>query len=292
MPPQKKALTLLYTDSIVKAYKMFSMDESFEGITNVYDLNRHPNETMVVDDALYHAFELIAETGNRAIYLAPVYTEYDNLFFCNDDSETVNYDAYQNGEVAAYFSEVAAYSNDPSDVNVELLGGNQVRLSVSDDYLAFAEKNFISDFIDFSWMKNAFITDYVADVMIDNGYTLGSLTSYDGFTRNLDQTSAITKLNAGPDTSGTAGKMRIILSIYMTGRGISFILPVSCIMTGRKVLSVCTIIRCRTRKNIIIMNLRAVISGPVMQIPQTDCVSPQSIIWQLMRTTSAVQNSF
>ena len=80
MPPQKKALTLLYTDSIVKAYKMFSMDESFEGITNVYDLNRHPNETMVVDDALYHAFELIAETGNRAIYLAPVYTEYDNLF--------------------------------------------------------------------------------------------------------------------------------------------------------------------------------------------------------------------
>ena len=42
-------------------------------------------------------------------------------------------------------------------------------------------------------MKNAFITDYVADVMIENGYTLGSLTSYDGFTRNLDLTSAITK---------------------------------------------------------------------------------------------------
>ena len=78
---KKKALTLLYTDSIVKAYKIFSSDESFEGITNVYDLNQHPNETMVVDDALYHAFELIAETENRAIYLAPVYTEYDNLFF-------------------------------------------------------------------------------------------------------------------------------------------------------------------------------------------------------------------
>lgn len=201
---EKKALTLLYTDSIVKAYKIFSSDESFEGITNVYDLNRHPNETMLVDDALYHAFELIAETGNRAIYLAPVYTEYDNLFFCNDDSETVNYDAYQNGEVAAYFSEVAAYSNDPSGVNVELLGGNQVKLSVSDDYLAFAEKNFISDFIDLSWMKNAFITDYVADVMIENGYTLGTLTSYDGFTRNLDLTSAITKLNADLDNSGTA----------------------------------------------------------------------------------------
>ena len=74
---------------------------------------------------------------------------------------------------------------------------------MSEDYLAFAEKNYISDFIDFSWMKNAFITDYVADVMIDNGYTLGSLTSYDGFTRNLDQTSAIAKLNAGSDSSET-----------------------------------------------------------------------------------------
>ena len=203
---EKKALTLLYTDSIVKAYKMFSSDESFEGITNVYDLNQHPNETMVVDDALYHAFELIAETGNRAVYLAPVDAEYENLFFCNDDSEAVSYDAYQNGEVAAYFSEVTDYSNDTSKVNVELLGDNQVRLSVSDDYLAFAEKNFISDFIDFSWMKNAFITDYVADVMIDNGYTLGSLTSYDGFTRNLDQTSAIAKLNAGSDSSETTDR--------------------------------------------------------------------------------------
>lgn len=55
-------------------------------------------------------------------------------------------------------------------------------------------------------MKNAFITDYVADVMIDNGYTLGSLTSYDGFTRNLDQTSAITKLNAGGYIRDSRGK--------------------------------------------------------------------------------------
>ena len=29
---EKKALTLLYTDSIVKAYKIFSSDESFEGM--------------------------------------------------------------------------------------------------------------------------------------------------------------------------------------------------------------------------------------------------------------------
>ena len=59
---------------------------------------------------------------------------------------SVNYDAYQNGEVAAYFSEVAAYSNDPSDVNVELLGGNQVKLSVSDDYPCFCREEFYFGF--------------------------------------------------------------------------------------------------------------------------------------------------
>ena len=219
-----------------------------------------------------------------------MYTEYDNLFFCNDDSETVNYDAYQNGEVAAYFSEVAAYSNDPSDVNVELLGGNQVRLSVSDDYLALQRRIYFG-FIDFR-DENAFITDYVADVMIDNGYTLGSLTSYDGFTRNLDQTSAITKLNAGPDTSGTAEE-NADYSFNLYDRQGNIIYPAGVMhYDGRKVLSVCTIIRCRTRKNIIIMNLRAVISGPVMQIPQTDCVSPQSIIWQLMRRHQLCRTHF
>ena len=65
--------------------------------------------------------------------------EYDNLFFCNDDAETVSFDAYQNTEVAAYFSEITAYTNDPEMVNLELLGDNRVRLFVSDDYMKFAK---------------------------------------------------------------------------------------------------------------------------------------------------------
>ena len=46
------------------------------------------------------------------------------------------------------------------------------------------------------------------------------------------------------------------------------------------------------KENIIIMNLRAVISGPVMQIPQTDCVSPRLIIWQLMRRHQLCRTHF
>jgi len=48
------------------------------------------------------------------------------------------------------------------------------------------KKNGITDFIDFSWMKNAFIIDYIADTFLEYGYTNGCITSYDGFVRNLD----------------------------------------------------------------------------------------------------------
>ena len=196
---EKKALTLLYTESVVKAYQMFCNDESFEGITNVYDINEHPNEELTVDAVLYQALEQIVSSGRRELYLAPVYTEYDNLFFCNDDVETVSFDGYQNEEVASYFSEVASYANDPDMVNMELLGNNKVKLFVSDEYLAFAKENYISDYIDFSWMKNAFIADYLADTMISNGYTFGSITSYNGFTRNLDDGSVAGEQSGNTD---------------------------------------------------------------------------------------------
>lgn len=187
---EKKAITLLYTDSIAKAYQSFHSGESFDGITNVYDINKHPNEELVVDEVLYHAFELLEQYGRRELYFAPIYTEYDNLFFCNDDSETINYDAYQNADVAHYFAQIVSYANNPQMIDLQLLGENRVRLFVSDEYLAYAKENFISDYIDFSWIKNAFVIDYLADTMIEHGYTRGSIVSYDGFSRNFDSQNA------------------------------------------------------------------------------------------------------
>ena len=184
---EKKALTLLYTDALVKAYEVFHNDEAFEGVNNIYEINQHPNEELTVDPVLYGAFETVAEYGRREVYLAPVYLEYKNLFFCNDDSETFHYDAEQNADVRTYFGEIAAYANDPSMVNVELLGDNRLKLHVSEEYLAYAKENGIEKFVDFAWMQNAFITDYLSDVMVEKGYTLGSISSCDGYTRNLDE---------------------------------------------------------------------------------------------------------
>ncbi|MCC8103384.1 MAG: hypothetical protein LIP11_14385 [Clostridiales bacterium] len=183
---EKKALISLYTSALETAYQNFHNEESFDGVNNICYINAHPNEEITVDDILYDAFALMEESGGRQLYLGPIYTEYNNLFYCNDDWETAEYDPYQNEEVAEYFAEILSYASSDEQIELRLLGDHTIMLYVSDEYLAFAEETGFLSFIDFFWMKNAFIIDYLADTLIENGYTLGAISSYDGFARNLD----------------------------------------------------------------------------------------------------------
>ena len=183
---EKRALTETYTEAAAAAYRLFSAGEGFEGVTNVYDLNRHPNEVLTVDGALYEAFALLERYGDRSVYLGPVYEIYNGLFSCGEDWQTVDFDPYVNPDIAAFCAEAAAYARDPESVRVELLGDGQVRLHVSEEYLAFAGNSETSRFVDFYWLTNAFIADYLAQALSGQGYTHGALASYDGFIRNLD----------------------------------------------------------------------------------------------------------
>lgn len=184
---ENKALTNFYTDATVDAYKIFTSDEGFEDIDNIYTMNQNPNKELEVDKALYEAFELLQEYGNRYIYLAPVYAQYDDMFFSTDESEIGSYDPYSNKEVADYYAEIAAYANNPEKVEVKLLGDNKVMLYVAEDYLQYANENGIERFVDLFWMKNAFVTDYLSDVITGKGYTHGTISSRDGFSRNLNE---------------------------------------------------------------------------------------------------------
>lgn len=183
---ERKAVTTRYTSLCRSAYEQFHSREGFEGVNNVYAVNRHPNEPLELDPGLYAALSAVAESGSRLLYLGPVYARYEDLFFCGDDSQLADFDPRLSEDVAREYAEILAYANDPGAVRLELLGENRVRLAVSEDYLAYAAREGIEDFIDFSWTRNAFIADYVADGLAALGYTRGALTSYDGFVRNLD----------------------------------------------------------------------------------------------------------
>lgn len=183
---ENNAVTLQYSKAAEKAYQLFTNDAEFEDVHNVRYINEHPNEEIQVEDGLYQAFSLLKEYGNRNLYLAPVYDRYDDLFSCEDDSQAVDYDPYASEAVAEEYAEIAAYANDPASVEIELLEDNRIRLRVSQEYLDYAEENGIDSLIDFFWMENAFRADYLAEAMISSGYTKGSLSSVDGYVRNLD----------------------------------------------------------------------------------------------------------
>lgn len=180
-------VTRMYTELTEFAFRIFSADTEVENLGNVWYLNRHPNEEVAVAHELYQALELVTEYDSRYLFLGPVYDVYDPVFLAETSAEAALYDPAREPELAAYVQETMQYCADPNRIRLELLGEDRVKLHISEDYLAYAQENGIETFLDFGWMTNAFVADYMADTLAVSGYTNGYLASYDGFTRNLDE---------------------------------------------------------------------------------------------------------
>lgn len=180
---QAKKLEALYSQLTVSACKLFS--PYVAGTDNLYAINAAVNEVITVAPELYDALALISGSGSRHAFMGPAKALYEPVFLSASDAEAALYDPMKDPERQALVRETAAFCADPEMVSLELLGGSQVRLRVSDAYLAFAEENDIEVFLDLDWMTNAFVIDYMADALAAEGFTCGYLVSYDGFTRNL-----------------------------------------------------------------------------------------------------------
>lgn len=181
---ENKALTELYTSLSVKAFSMFSTLEYEEPVSLGY-INRHPNANIVVDPVLYNAFSLLKEHEDRHIYLGPVLESYDCLFYTQSECDALNYDPYASEDIALIYEEAASFARDEAAVDIKLLGDNTICLEVSDEYLSYAKENEFHNFLDFGYMKNAFVIDYISSELISKGFTRGELVSFDGFAVNL-----------------------------------------------------------------------------------------------------------
>lgn len=183
---ERREVRTLYSEAVTDALELFSSDVESEEQVNLWYINQHPNEVITVADELYSALELLEESGMRYHYLAPLYGQYYALCNSANDQEAAQYDPRLNSAQAEFFAEAAAFARDPESIRLELLGEDRVQLYVSDEYMDCAKANAVTSFIDFTWMKNAFIADYIAQKLIDAGYTRGALISDDGFMRCLD----------------------------------------------------------------------------------------------------------
>ena len=179
-----KKLEAAYAHAAVKAYLLFTPDEEIPGIININYVNQHPNEEITVDPVLYEAFAKLE--GTRYLYMGPIYAHYTELLHNASQEYAAQLDPAQDEDAAALVQALARFANDPETVDLELMGDNRIKLSVSDTYLAFLEAEELEEtFLDFSYMTNAFVIDYLADVLSSQDLTDGYLVSVDGYTRNL-----------------------------------------------------------------------------------------------------------
>lgn len=184
---ERKALQPLYAEACVNAWKLFYNEAGQTDLTGLYALNQQPNTRVQVDRHLYAVLEQLEENGTRAIYLAPVYAAYNNLFYSDDEAMALQNDPTTDPDTRAYVAKLASFACDPETLQLQLHGNQQVTLHVSPEYLTFAKENEIACYLDLGWLRNAFIIDYISRKLVDNGFTNGYLTSVDGFVRNLDQ---------------------------------------------------------------------------------------------------------
>jgi len=214
---ESKALERLYGEATEKAWNLFYNEAGASEISGLYALNQQPNTEITVDSALYAALAQLKENGTRALYLGPVYAAYDQVFYSIDATEAENSDPTKVPELREYVQTLANFANDPESVELELHGNDQVKLSVSEAYLAFAKENDVQYLLDLGWLKNAFAIDFMAQTLIKGGFTNGYLSSVDGFTRNLDQRNTAYNFNLF-DSGKRAGVMQ-----YHGGLSIAFL---------------------------------------------------------------------
>lgn len=181
---ERKAVSAIYTQALDHAYLVLSSREDAQD-AGLAALNASPNREITVDPLLYAALRTVEEAGSRQPYFAPLTEHYHNLLTADSDEAAAQWDPDLTESVGEYVRELAAYANDPAMIQVTLLPGNRVRLDVSEEYLAYAQENELTTFVDFGYLLNAFLCDAAADALVEQGYTNGILSSYDGYVRAL-----------------------------------------------------------------------------------------------------------
>lgn len=180
---QRKVLTTLYTQECTKLGKLFDAAQTYEDApNNLCYVNTHPGEDIPVDPLLYQAFERLQAAGDRTVYLGILNAYYLNLYYEDQDIRG-GLDPFEDPDTAEVFRQLEEYAG--SSVEVKLLGDGTVRLELDPEYEEFAGELGLDCYLDFGWLRSAFILDHIAGELSARGYTQGILASFDGFTRSL-----------------------------------------------------------------------------------------------------------
>lgn len=174
----------LYCNALDSCYlDLYDTDDTYSTTNNIYTINNNPNQEIEVSTFLYNALSTLKDMD--AIYLAPIIKDYDYLFALYNDQATAKlyYEDIINS--SEKYKTIISYASNRDNISISLLGDNKVKLNVSSEYLEYAKTNEITNFIDLTYYKNALTIDYIADILLKEGYHRSVLTSAEGYARVL-----------------------------------------------------------------------------------------------------------
>lgn len=181
-----KQLSVLYTEYLENSYVLLNEYKEYDNYTNLCTINNKINEEIEIDSFLYQSLTKILENNNRLLYSGILLDYYNLIIFADSYDTAYNLNPFYKEEKKDFVKQISNFINDDNSIKLELLGNNKVKLNVSYEYKTFCEENEFNTYLSFSYLKNAFIIDYVADKLIENNFIYGNLSTYDGYFRNLN----------------------------------------------------------------------------------------------------------
>ncbi|MBR2612891.1 MAG: hypothetical protein IKC72_07460 [Clostridia bacterium] len=194
---EHKAIQKIYTEKLEEAYRALSMYQEFDGVVNLKTLSRSFNSEFTVSPLLFHTLRTMTENDNRILYYAPVFSLYSNVFDSTDDVIAKSQDPNYNYELLSDINKLLPYVMSQEHVRIDFLDDEKyiIRLFVSEEYQGVLTDLYIEDVISLGIFEMAFVVDHVADALGAAGYTNGTITSYNGYTRSLGTQGQILSSN-------------------------------------------------------------------------------------------------
>ncbi len=173
----------IYTDILLRYYKMLDARQTYPEVVNIASLNAQPGVAQTVDEALYR---VLSDANDRAargqgyqLFAGALHQQWRDLLYLEEPAE---FDPLNNRETAERIGSIAAMVNRADIASLQLSEGNhQVTLHVSQAYQEFARQQEIeAPVLDLNLLHDAYLLDLVAQAMILRGYTEGYLYSDSG----------------------------------------------------------------------------------------------------------------
>lgn len=184
-----KELQQVYSESIISTSKDLSSYDSYEDVHNVYYINSHINEDIVVSDYLFDALNKVLEKEPNFLYYGPIHSEYEKFLLTAKEATAKSFDPHYSLELSNYYTRVIEKINN-GDISISLNQENKsVRLNVNEEYknliIENTTENTVPHYIDFGWLKEPLIMDYLYDKLTSLGFIYGYITTYRGCFMNL-----------------------------------------------------------------------------------------------------------